>query len=245
MMGALTDAPLKVLAELVTASHILADQGVVDGFGHVSIRHPGRADRYLLPRSKAPELVEESDILELSLSSEVVSPGEHRPFLERFIHGELYRARPDVMAVVHSHSPSVIPFSVVPSVPLRSVSHMGAFLGTRTPVFEIREVRGEATDMLVRDPDLAQALASTLGDRSVVLMRGHGSTVVGASLRQAVFRAVYAEFNARMQLQAMQLGPVIYLTAEEGEAAAATNDGQIDRAWDLWQKKAESNRVGP
>ena len=242
-MSALTDAPAEAIEELVAASHILAHQGVVDGFGHVSMRHPGRPDRYLIARSKAPELVEVGDILELTLDSEVVSPGEHRPFLERFIHGELYRARPDVMAVAHSHSPSVIPFGVTPSVPLRSVSHMGGFIGETTPIFEIRDVSGPATDMLVRNAEQAQALARSLDDGAVVLMRGHGSTVVGSSLRQAVFRAVYAEFNARIQIQALQLGPVNYLTAEEAEAAAATNDSQIGRAWDLWLKQARRARA--
>jgi HCOMODA/2-hydroxy-3-carboxy-muconic semialdehyde decarboxylase len=237
-MTHLTDAPSETIEELVAANHILAFHGVVDGFGHVSMRHPARPDRYLLTRNKAPELVESGDILELDLDSNIVSPGEHRSFLERFLHGELYRARPDIMAVVHSHSPSQIPFGVT-TAPLRAVSHMGAFLGTGAPVFEIRDVRGDGTDLLVRDPELARALADSLGDQPVVLMRGHGSTVVGASLRQTVFRAVYAEFNARMQTQALQIGgPVTYLTEAEGAAAAATNDSQIDRAWKLWLHQA-------
>lgn len=218
----------------MAANHILAHHGVLDGFGHISVRHPGRADRYLMARSRAPELVAVEDIIELTLDSDVMTPGEQRPVLERFIHGELYRARPDVLAVVHSHSPFVIPFSVAEATRLRAVSHMGGFLGVGAPVFEVRDVRGDATDLLVRDKELGRALAETLSDGSVVLMRGHGSTVVGASLQQAVFRAVYAEFNARIQTHAMQMGPVNYMSAAEAAAAAETNDGQIDRTWDLW-----------
>ena len=237
-MTASTDLPRDLVEELVTASHILANQGVVDGFGHVSMRHPDNPEHYLISRSKAPETVTAADILELNLASEVVTPGEHRPFLERFIHGEIYAARPDVMAVVHSHSHSVVPLGVTKAEPLRAVFHMGGFLGTGTPVFEIRDVRGDATDLLVRDAELGKALAKSLGDAAAVLMRGHGSTVVGSSLRQAVFRAVYTEINARLQTVAMQMGPVTYLTADEGREAAATNDSQIGRAWDLWLSQA-------
>ena len=235
---------VEVLEELVMASHILADQGVVDGFGHVSMRHPDRSDIYLLSRSKAPEAVVPSDILEFGLDSELLTPGDHHLFLERYIHGEVYAARPDVMAVVHSHSHSVVPLGVTRVEPLRSVCHMGGFLGVATPVFEIRDVRGAETDLLVRDRELGQALALSLGDHAAVLMRGHGVTVVGNSLRQAVFRSVYTEVNARLQTQAMQIGPVTYLTEEEGRAAAATNDGQVGRAWDLWRKQAERAQRG-
>jgi ribulose-5-phosphate 4-epimerase/fuculose-1-phosphate aldolase len=227
-----------LVEELVAANHILADQGVVDGFGHVSMRHPNDPDRYLLSRSRAPEMVVAGDILEFRLDSMLQTPGEHRPVLERFIHGEVYAARPDVMAVVHSHSPSVVPLSVTKAAPLRSVFHMAGFLGTGTPVFEIRDIRGDGTDLLVRDGELGKALARSLGEGSAVLMRGHGSTVVGNSLRQVVFRAVYTEINARLQLQAMQLGPVTYLSEAEGRSAAAACDSQISRAWDLWKAQA-------
>jgi ribulose-5-phosphate 4-epimerase/fuculose-1-phosphate aldolase len=234
----MSELSIDVVDELVLASHILADQGVVDGFGHVSMRHPAHPNRYLISRSKAPETVEAGDILEFSLDSRMLSPGDHHPFLERFIHGEIYAARPDVMAVVHSHSHSVVPLGVTAVEPLRAVFHMGGFLETGTPVFEIRDVRGDATDLLVRDRELGQALARSLGGGAAVLMRGHGATVVGSSLRQAVFRAVYTEINARLQIQAMQIGPVTYLTAAEGRAAALSNDSQIDRAWGLWRRQA-------
>jgi ribulose-5-phosphate 4-epimerase/fuculose-1-phosphate aldolase len=234
----------EILEELALASHILADQGIVDGFGHVSMRHPDRPDIYLLSRSKAPEAVVPSDILQFTLDSELLTPGDHHTFLERFIHGEIYAARPDVIAVVHSHSHSVLPLGVTRVEPLRSVCHMGGFLGVATPVFEIRDVRGAETDLLVRDRELGQALAASLGDHTAVLMRGHGVTVVGISLRQAVFRSVYTEINARLQTQAMQIGPVTYLTEEEGRAAATTNDSQVGRAWDLWRQQAKRAQRG-
>ncbi|NIJ09235.1 HCOMODA/2-hydroxy-3-carboxy-muconic semialdehyde decarboxylase [Sphingomonas vulcanisoli] len=230
--------------DLALANHILAHQHVLDGFGHVSMRHPERPDHYLLARNMAPERVTADDILELDLDSRIVTQGEHRSFLERFIHGEIYAARPEVMGIVHSHSHSVLPLGVTTAAPLRSVCHMGGFLGVATPVFEIRDVRGDETDLLISDAGLGKALAGTLGDSAAVLMRGHGVTVVGISLRQAVFRAVYTEINARIQLQAMAIGPVNYLTEAEGRAAAATNDGQMNRAWDLWCEQAKRARAG-
>jgi HCOMODA/2-hydroxy-3-carboxy-muconic semialdehyde decarboxylase len=162
-------------------------------------------------------------------------PRGRTPYLERFIHGEIYRARPDVTAVVHSHSPAVIPFGVS-TVPLRPVSHMGGFLGEGAPVFEIRDAAGPASDMLIRDRALGAALARSLGVAAVALMRGHGSVAVGASIRQAVFRAIYTEVNARIAADALRLGPVTWLTPQEAANVAAANDGQLGRAWDLWAR---------
>lgn len=230
--------PSEAVADLVTANHILFDQGVVDGFGHVSLRHPGRPDLFLLSRSMAPALVESGDILCFDLDAEPVTPDSPPAYLERFIHSEIYRARPDVMAVVHSHSPAVVPFGVVDGVPLRPVCHMCGFLGRGAPVFEIRECAGDGSDLLIRDRRLGAALARRLGLDAAVLMRGHGSTVVGVSVRQAVFRAVYTEVGARLQSEALRLGAVTYLTEDEAAAAAAANDTQIGRAWDLWRRKA-------
>jgi HCOMODA/2-hydroxy-3-carboxy-muconic semialdehyde decarboxylase len=138
------------------------------------------------------------------------------------------------MAVVHSHSPGIIPFGLVPGVPLKPVSHMGGFIGTGAPVYEIRDAGGPATDMLVRTPELGVALAQSLGAASIVLMRGHGSTVVGVSVKQAVYRAIYAESNARLQAEALRLGQPVYLTLEEAAGAARANDQNMDRAWNLW-----------
>lgn len=221
--------------ELATANRILFRQGVVDGFGHVSVRHGQYPERFLLARSMAPGLVTASDILAFDLDGNTLSGDGRRPYLERFIHSEIYRCRPDVMAVVHSHSPCVVPFGVVSGVPFRAVCHMSGFLGMNTPVFEIRDVAGPDNDMLITDRARGAAVAQSLGGHAVVLMRGHGSTVVGTSLRQAVFRAIYTEVNARLQAEALRLGPVTYLNEIEAQKASVANDGQIDRAWDLWK----------
>jgi ribulose-5-phosphate 4-epimerase/fuculose-1-phosphate aldolase len=234
-----------VIDELVAANHILFDQGVVDGFGHVSVRHPAASDRFLLARSIAPALVTAGDIMEFDLDGNPLDAGGRAVYLERFIHGEIYRARPDAGAVVHSHSPAVVPFSVAKNVPLRAVGHLGGILGEGCPVFEIREIGGPDTDLLIRSSALGEALARSLGRASVVLMRGHGCTVVGSTVRQAVFNAVYTEKSAALQSEAMRLGAVTYLTREEAEAAAACNAGVIDRSWELWRMRAERQRLQP
>jgi HCOMODA/2-hydroxy-3-carboxy-muconic semialdehyde decarboxylase len=230
------------LEELAIANRILFDRGVVDAFGHVSMRHPDRTDHFLLARNMAPALVTPDDIMVFDPDSEPCAAEGRGVYLERFIHGEIYRARPDVGAVVHSHSPAVIPFGIVPESQLRPVYHMSGFLGPATPRFEIRHCAGEGSDLLIRDRRLGAALAVALGPHAVVLMRGHGSTAVGTTLRQAVYRAVYAEMNARLQTDALRLGTVTYLTAEEAAAAAAANDGQISRVWDMWRLLAERQR---
>jgi ribulose-5-phosphate 4-epimerase/fuculose-1-phosphate aldolase len=229
----------RAIDELVAANHILFDQGVVDGFGHVSVRHPASGDRFLLARSIAPALVTPADIMEFDLDANPLDAGGGALYLERFIHSEIYRARPDAGAVVHSHSPAVVPFSVARDVTLRAVWHLGGILGEGCPVFEIREAAGPGTDLLIRNRALGAALAKSLGPGPVVLMRGHGCTVVGSTVRQAVFNAVYTELSAALQSEAMRLGAVTYLTREEAEAAAACNAAQIDRSWELWKMRAE------
>jgi ribulose-5-phosphate 4-epimerase/fuculose-1-phosphate aldolase len=226
-----------LVEELVTASRVLADQGVVDGFGHVSARHDRKAAHFLISRSMAPALVTAADIIEIGEDCEPVEKGGKAAFLERYIHCEVYRGRPEVRAVVHSHAPAVIPFTVSKE-PLRALYHMSGFLGEGAPVFEIRDVAGAASDMLIRDRALGAALSRTLAANAVVLMRGHGMTAVGASLPHAVFRSVYTQVNARLQQDALRLGPVNYLTAAEAAKAAATNDGQVGRAWELWKLQA-------
>lgn len=228
----------RVIDDLVAASRILADLAVLDGFGHVSVRHPKDPTRFLMARSVAPALVVAGDILEHDLDGNVVDQGDRRLFLERFIHAEIYRARPDVMAVVHSHSPAVIPFSIS-QAPLRAVYHNSAFLGSGAPVFEIRKNFG-MTDMLVRNSTIGKALAEALGDKPVVLMRGHGNVSVGTSIQMAVFRAYYTEVNARLQLQAMQLGGTpTFLEPEETRKAEVVNEQIMGRAWDLWKKQVQ------
>ncbi|WP_158931287.1 class II aldolase/adducin family protein [Acidisphaera sp. S103] len=230
-----------VLEELATANRILFQQGVVDGFGHVSMRHPDHPDHFLLARSMAPAMVTADDIMQFDPDSEPTDSDPRRPYLERFIHGEIYRIRPDVAAVVHSHSPSVVPFGIVPTVTLRPVFHMSGFLGQGAPVFEIRCCAGDSSDMLIRDRTLGAALAVSLGEHATVLMRGHGSTVVGQTLRQAVFRAVYTEVNARLQGDALRLGEPTYLSPGEAAASTQTNNGQLNRSWDMWAAQAASS----
>ena len=227
-----------LIEDLVAANRILVDQGVVDGYGHVSTRHDRDPNRYLMSRSLAPELVTVADIMEYDLDSTPVDARGRGSYLERFIHGEIYKARPDATAVVHTHSPSVIPFGVT-GVPLRPLYHMSAFLWTGVPVFDIRAASGEMTDMLVRNPALGRALAQALGTRSVALMRGHGNVVVGISLPQVVFRSVYTEVNARLQAQAIALASnVTYLDPEEARKAEVSIIGTLDRPWALWKRKA-------
>lgn len=236
--SALTGIAPELILDLVDANHILYHLGVVDGFGHVSMRHPRDRGLFIISRSMAPALVTESDLMCIRLDGRPVSDSAPAPYLERFIHGEIYRAREDVVAVVHSHSAAIIPFGVVPGATLRPISHMGGFIGEGAPVFEIRNTAGPTSDMLVRNNELGAALAQTLSSHNLVLMRGHGSTVVASlNVRQAVYRAVYAEMNARLQSEALRLGTPVYLTAAEAAGAAQANDNQQDRAWNLWKRE--------
>ena len=228
-----------LIADVVAANRILYDQGVVDGFGHVSARSDKDPNRFLLARSMAPGLVEPADILEFDLAGNAVDAQGRALYLERFIHSEIYKAHPEIGAIVHSHSPAVIPFGVT-GVPLKPIFHMGSFLGTGVPIFEIRDAGGDATDMLVRSPALGAALAQKLGHSSVLLMRGHGDVVVGSSVHQVVFRAIYTETNARLEAEALRLGggQVTFLNDKEAAASMATNAALVDRSWDLWKAKA-------
>lgn len=227
---------MAALDDLAAANRILARHGILDAFGHVSARHSADPDRFLLSRNLAPMRVRRADILTHALDGTLVEPGSARPYLERFIHAAIYRARPDVGAVVHSHSRSLLTFGLIPGVTLRPVSHMAGFLGAGAPVFEIRDAAGASSDMLIRDADLGDALARVLSDAAVVLMRGHGVTIVGRDLRRAVFRAVYTEMNAQVQAQAMAIGTPTYLTEAEAAAVDVANDGQVARAWDVWHE---------
>lgn len=223
-----------LIDDLVAANHILVKHNVFDGFGHVSVRHDKRDDRFLISRSLAPKLIQASDILECDFEGEVQDAQGRKSYLERFIHSAIYKARPDVVAVVHSHSAAIIPFGVT-GARLRPIYHMSGFLGSTTPVFEIRNAVGESSDMLIRHQALGEALAASLGSNPVALMRGHGSVTVGNSIPQVVFRAIYAEMNAKLQTQAMQLGEVTYLNEDEARNAADVNNSQIERPWHLWK----------
>ncbi|MGH9783769.1 MAG: class II aldolase/adducin family protein [Terriglobia bacterium] len=230
-----------LIEDLVAANRILADQEVVDGFGHVSVRHDKNPNRYLISRSLAPALVTAEDLREFDLDSRPVSPraGEDL-YSEVFIHGEIYKARPDVQAVVHNHSPAVIPFSIG-AVPIRPVFHMSSFIGQGVPNFDIRKEMGENTDMLVLNPERGRALARVLGDHPAALMRGHGCVVVADALPLAVFRSVYLQVNASIQMQAMALNSnVTYLTREEADLVQKLlwDRKRYLRAWDMWKQKA-------
>jgi ribulose-5-phosphate 4-epimerase/fuculose-1-phosphate aldolase len=228
-----------LIDDLVAANRILSDQGVVDGFGHVSVRHDMEPAGFLLARSMAPGLVTADDVLKFDLDGNAVEARGRTLYVERFIHSEIYKAYPGIRAVVHSHSPSIIPFGIT-KVPLQPIYHMSSFLGGGVPIFEIREAGGPATDMLIRDATLGAAVARTLGGSAVVLMRGHGNVVVGDSLPQVVFRAIYTEINAKLQAEAMRLGQgeVAFLNAEEAAKATATNNAVLSRPWELWKRRA-------
>ena len=230
-----------LIDDLVLANHILVNQGVLDGFGHISVRDPANPQRFFIARSMAPALVQADDILACDLDSNVIDERGRKTYLERFIHGEIFKMRPDVNAVIHSHSPSVIPFGVT-GARLRPICHMSGFLGATTPVFEIRHSAGESSDLLVRNHALGKALAEVLGSHPVALMRGHGSVAVGSSIKQVVYRAIYTENNARLQAMSMPLGEVSYLTDGEASATAEMNDQHLDRPWQMWKRDALASR---
>jgi len=229
---------MSLIEDLVCAYRILAEHGVIDGYGHVSVRSDRDPGRYLLARSLAPELVTEADIMEYDLDSTPVDQRGRDMYRERFIHGEIYKARPGVIAVVHNHSPSVIPFGVTPAA-LRPIFHMAAFVGEGVPPVEIRNTE-RGTDLLVKTPSLGQALARTLGEHPAALMRGHGAVVVGENLPRAVGRSIYLEICARLQMQAMSIagpgGTVTFL--DDAEVAASSPVQDYGRAWHLWRSKA-------
>jgi HCOMODA/2-hydroxy-3-carboxy-muconic semialdehyde decarboxylase len=230
-----------LIDDLVVANHILVNQGVLDGFGHISVRDPANPQRFFIARSMAPALVQADDILACDLDSNVIDERGRKTYLERFIHGEIFKLRPDVNAVIHSHSPSVIPFGVT-GARLRPICHMSGFLGATTPVYEIRHFAGEDSDLLVRNHALGKALAEVLGSHPVALMRGHGSVAVGSSIKQVVYRAIYTENNARLQAMSIPLGEVSYLTDAEARATAEMNDQHLDRPWQMWKRDALASR---
>jgi len=225
-----------LIEDVVTANRILAAQEIVDAFGHVSVRTAPGASRYLISRSIAPAEVTAADIMELDLDSKPATSEKRNSYRERFIHGEVYRVRPDVMSIVHCHAPALIPFGLT-KIPLRPVYHNSFFVGEGVPVFEIREAGGD-TNMLVETPELGRALAKTLGNKPAVLMRGHGAVIVGKSIIETVARSVYLEVNARVQAQAMAMGArITYL--DEGEVKKRSADPDpYGRAWELWKRQA-------
>jgi HCOMODA/2-hydroxy-3-carboxy-muconic semialdehyde decarboxylase len=227
------------LRDLAIANRILAREGVVDAFGHVSLRHPGRPDRFFLARSRSPELVTPDDLMEFALDGTPVDARGRTPYSERFIHGAIYEKRPDVHSVIHNHSHEIIPYGITP-VKLRPVLHVGGAIGEEVPVWDIRRKFGD-TNMLVVNMDQGRDLAATLGRNRVALMRGHGCAVAGTTLREAVFTAVYLQVNAKLQTEAMALSDdVQYLSPGELALTKEMLSQQIglDRAWEYWTRRA-------
>jgi ribulose-5-phosphate 4-epimerase/fuculose-1-phosphate aldolase len=226
-----------ILEELVTANRILANEGIVDSFGHVSARHPDDPQHYLLSRARAPERIERDDIIEYTLDGAAIDKNAPAPYMERFIHGAIYEARPDVHAVVHNHSPSVIPFGVT-GRKLKPFLHLCAHIGGEVPTWDSRDKFGDTT-LLVGDMAMGRDLAKLLGARPTTLMRGHGATVVGRTVRHAVFVSVYLEVAAKLQMQAMTLGDIKFLSPGEiDKIVERLNDYSLNRAWENWARRA-------
>ena len=225
-----------ILEDLAAASRILVDQGVFDAAGHVSMRHPDDPSRFLMSRSLAPELVTAGDIMEFSLDCEPCDGAGRKPFIERFLHGGVYKKRPDVMAIAHGHSAAVIPFGLV-NTPMRATYHNAAFLAAGVPVFDIRDRFG-TTDIVISSAEKGEALAEALADKAVLLLRAHGFVAVAPNLQSAVFRAIFTEVSARVQLQAAALGgDIAALDEEEGRKADAINLATVGRSWELWKSR--------
>ena len=228
--GVEVDAGL--IEDLVAASRVLALYNVLDAWGHVSIRHPGNPQRYLMSRARAPALVAADDIMEFDLDSKPIEQRDRRVFVERFIHGSAYKARPDVNCVVHSHSPTVIPFTVT-GEPLKALSHIASFLVDEPPVWEIRDV-GITQGLLVTNDEQGGSLAKALGSKPVALMRGHGNVVVGPDIKRAVHRALYTEINAQQLATALSFKrPITFISPDE-----AQDPKRLDDSWELWKTQA-------
>jgi ribulose-5-phosphate 4-epimerase/fuculose-1-phosphate aldolase len=233
----LPDTDEQRIAELVVANHILFAQAVLDGFGHISVRSARNPKHFFMARSLAPALVTRDDILEFDEDSKPVDPRGRDLYGERFIHGEIYRVRPDVYSVIHSHTSAVLPFGLT-NAPLKAAIHVAYFLGTEpAPVFDIRDAMGPKNLMLVREFKSGAALAKTLGDRSVVLMRGHGMAVAAPSIRDAVFRAIYTSENARVVTEAMRLGTPVFMNEYE-----VTRVEPVSRQWEQWAGQVGAGR---
>jgi len=232
----------ELLRDLALANRILAHEGVVDAFGHVSVRHPERAERFVMSRSRSPELVTLDDLMEFTLDGTPLDARGRTPYSERFIHGAIYEARPDVMAVVHAHAEDTLPFGIAPAK-LRPVIHSGAFIGAEVPVWDIAKRFGERTNLLVTNVAQGRDLAKSLRKNNVVLMRGHGFAAAATSLIDVVRMSVYLPRNARVQFRALQLGKVKPLSrgeiqARTGGAGYKPQSPETQRAWQYWAARA-------
>jgi ribulose-5-phosphate 4-epimerase/fuculose-1-phosphate aldolase len=230
----------RLIDDLVAGNRILAHEGILaEGWGHISVRVA--KDRFLISQAVAPEMVRDTDLVEMGLDGKALDGKERDLYSERFIHAEIYRARPDVNSVIHTHAPPLIPFADS-KVPLRPMYHRSAFIGLGVPVFEIRDSAG-MTDLLIRNAKLGAALATSLADKPAVLMRGHGATVVGPSIQRTVSRAIFLAMNATLQQQAMALGgPITYMDPEETRLIEAREGHGLKRAWEAWKRRAMEKR---
>ena len=230
-----------IITDLVAANRILAAEKVVDAFGHVSARHPDYPDRYVIARAISPELVTAEDMMEVALDGEVLGSDTRKAYLERYIHGAIYEARPDVQSVVHNHSRGVIPYSVTREQ-LRPIVHSCATIGAHIPVWDAHTMFGDS-NLLISNMEMGRDFAKTLGQNNSALMRGHGCTVIGRSIREAVYTAIYLEVNAELQMQASRFPPITFLSdgeikiISERLANAKPNEG-YDRAWEYWCRHA-------
>jgi ribulose-5-phosphate 4-epimerase/fuculose-1-phosphate aldolase len=228
----------ELVTDLLLGNKILFKYGIVDAFGHISVRHDADPTKYVMSRHLAPGLVQKEDLITYDLDSNPVEETKHRLYSERYIHGEIYKRRPDVHSVVHCHAPALIPFGITKGE-LQPVYHMSSFLGEGVPKYEIRDAGG-MTNMLVRTAPLGAALAEDLGNHPMVLMRGHGATMVGKTIRHSVYRAVYAALNAQIQMEAMRFGgEVTYLAKEEADNYERYIDEVIHRPWNMWVREVE------
>ena len=233
-MAEQSPARKKIFEELVTATKILLNEGILDTFGHISARDPADPNYFFLAQKLAPSLITVDDIQRFNLDGETI---DNRPsYLERYIHSEIYKARPDVHFVLHSHSPAVLPYCFV-GQPLRPVTHMGAFMGETVPVYEIRDKQGDHTDLFGGSPSVCADIAESLGQQTVVLMARHGVVNVGSSVRQVVFRAFYLEQEAAALTAGLRIGPIKYLSPGEVKSAGNLVGAQIDRGWDHWSER--------
>lgn len=232
------DALQTAIDDLVTANHILFREGIVDAFGHVTMRHPTKPGHYLMARNMQPVFTTRADIVELDVDSKPVGGNPPSVSLERFIHGEIYRIRPDIGAVVHSHAAAVLPFSVAKGMPLKAICHTTGFIGDAAPIFEIRDFAGDSSNMLVQTAPLGASLAKVLANKSLILMRGHGFTVCGASLQEAVYNSINTVINARVEMDALRLGTVTFLSEGEAAAVSKQHNASLNRTWEVWAKRA-------
>lgn len=231
--------------DLVIANRILANEGVVDALGHVSVRHPDRPDRFFLSCSRSPEFVVADDIMEFNLDCNPIDQRGRPMYLERPIHGTIYQARPDIVSVIHNHAHEVIPYGLT-GRKLRPVLHMAGGIGADIPVWDIRDAFGD-TNLLVTTLDQGVDLAKSLGQGRVALMRGHGCVVVGRSVKEAVASAIYLKINAALQSEAMQMGKIKYLSDGEIAQTAEVVSGQnsMTRMWDYWRRRAGMDEFVP